>query len=189
MTRIAISGTAGTGKTTLGKLISRFIGPEFVPDINDVVLKEMGYESGKQLFDERGQEGHIDWHIRAIQAKIDHDEQHNDYVADKSVYDFGARSLVRIYPNGRELGINDEQHEIVMDALQRGRNLYDRVIFMPLVDRPVEDNNMRTTDVKQRFRFNVVLLGLYSAFDVPIETYDFNFSDAPDKVLKDLSFS
>ncbi len=184
--RIAISGVAGTGKTTLCKLISSETGLEFVPDINDVVLNEMGYEDDRELYDKRGDEGHIDWHIRAIIAKINHDVAKDNYVADKSVFDFAARSLVRIYPNRREFGINDEQHGIIMDALQKGIHLYDRIFYMPLGDRPVEDNKMRTVDSKQRFRFNVALLGLYSAFGVDIEPYSFDFSDSPSKVLKDL---
>ena len=184
--RIAVSGTAGTGKTTLCRLIANNAGLEFVPDINDVVLREMGYENGRQLYEQRGQDGMIDWHIRSIFAKINQDEQNDDYVCDKSIFDFAARSLVRIYPNEREFGINDEQHGIIIGALQRGTSIYDRIFYMPLRDRPVEDNNMRTIDNKQRFRFNVSLLGLYSVFGIPIEPYDFNFSDSPEKVLKEL---
>ena len=150
--RIAITGVAGTGKTTLGRLISSKTSLEYIHDVNDTVLNRMGYENGGALFNARGQEGMImiDWHMKAIAAKIESDRTRDNYVNEKGVFDFGARWFARMYPEAKE-----SHYETILSAMNQGTNLYDKIIFLPLnLERGVEDNGMRTTDPMQRRRFD-----------------------------------
>lgn len=180
--KISITGVAGTGKTTLGKLIEEHTSLRYIPDINDITLNEMGCASGGELFNKRGEEGMIDWHMKTIAAKIKSDIEENDYVADKSVFDFGARWFARFYP-----GSKGENHEVILNAMKKGVGLYDKIIFLPLdIDRQVEDNSMRTLDPYQRMKFDFILRGLYSIHKQIFQEYNFNFSDSPEKVIKEL---
>ncbi|MDO8460029.1 MAG: AAA family ATPase [Nanoarchaeota archaeon] len=180
--RVAITGTAGTGKTTLGNLISSNTSLTYIPDINDIVLREMGYESGTHLFKERGEEGMIEWHMNAIKSKIESDTERDKYIADKSIFDFGARWFARMYSSAKK-----QNHEYVLSCLEKGKDLYDKIIFLPLdFNRSVANDGMRTTDLFQRFKFNIVLQGLYKEFKVNIEEYDFDFASPPEKVIRDL---
>ncbi|MGY4884249.1 MAG: AAA family ATPase [Nanobdellota archaeon] len=180
--KIAITGVAGTGKTTLGKLIEKHTSLKYIPDINDVTLTEMGYQSGSELFEKRGEEGMIDWHMRTIRDKIKSDIEKENYVVDKTVFDFGARWFARFYKSSEK-----ENHELILNCMEKGKNLYDRIIFLPLdLNRDVEDNNMRTTDPYQRKKFDFILRGLYSHYKQAFEEYNFHFSDPPEKVIKEL---
>ena len=181
--RIAVSGAAGTGKSTLCKLISANTGLELIPEINDLVLQqEMGYQTGEELFAAQGEEGMIDWHMRSLKRKIMEDVKKDDYVADKSLFDNVARWYARMYPKA-----TPEQHEIMRSALDQFHGIYDRIIFLPLnLDRPVIADGLRTTDLNQRSKFNLVLKGLYSQYRSKIETYEFNFTQEPSKVLSDI---
>jgi hypothetical protein len=183
--KIAITGVGGTGKTTLGKLIEKHTSLKYIPDINDVTLNEMGYKSGGELFEKRGEEGMIDWHMRTIAAKIKSDIEEDNYIVDKSIFDFGARWFSRFYSSSKE-----ENHQIILNSMKKGVGLYDRIIFLPLdLSRQIADNNMRTTDPYQRLRFDFILRGLYSHYKETFQEYIFNFSDSPEKVIKELELT
>lgn len=182
--KIAVSGVAGTGKTTLCKLLGKHTFLNFVPDINDIVLKEMGFESGSQLFDKRGKEGILEWHKLSMEAKVEHDLQEDNYIVDKSILDFFARWYARVQNPPKDLG---ERVESLIESSTKIVE-YDKIIYLPLnLNLSVEDNGMRTTDPQQRIKFDLILRGLSSKYNFSMQEYDFLFSDSPEKVLKDLN--
>ena len=83
-----------------------------------------------------------------------------------------------------------EHYETIRNCMKKGVGLYDELIFLPLkLDRPVIDDGMRTTDSDQRYRFNLILRGLYGEFDIFVQEYDFDFSREPEKVISDLGLN
>ncbi len=181
--RVAITGVGGTGKSTLGRLISNNTCLDYIHDVNDTVLiEDMGYLNGNDLFNKKGEEGMIDWHMRAMTAKLESDRRDN-YVTEKTVFDFGTRWFARMYPSSKKVN-----HDVILDGIAQGASLYDRIIFLPLnLERKVEDNSLRNVDSLWRLRFEWILRGMYQQHGVDYLEYDFDFSSPPKQVIKDLN--
>lgn len=58
--RIAISGVPGTGKSTLGRFLAEHTTLEYISEIEDIVIAEMGFKSGRELQKVKGDAGMIE---------------------------------------------------------------------------------------------------------------------------------
>ena len=67
--KLAISGVPGTGKTTLTKLIAENTDLLLRPEIEDVVLLEMGYKTGRELIMDKGDEGFLCGFLNLLNEK------------------------------------------------------------------------------------------------------------------------
>lgn len=181
--RIAVSGVAGSGKTTLCKLIADNTGLSFMPDWMDIVLKEIGFENGQQLSKERGEQGVIEWYIRSMERKVDEDRRQRTFIADKSVLDHGARWYARKFPSA-----TPEQYMLIDRLLVEGIGLYSRIIFLPLSDlnSKAEDNKLRDTDYKHRKMTDLIIRGLAAQYSAQMFSYNFRFQDSPENVMASL---
>lgn len=68
--KIVISGSAGTGKTTLARYISPVLGYPLIPDFADVVLNEKGYKSFKDATFEEGRKIRMETLERKVEAEL-----------------------------------------------------------------------------------------------------------------------
>lgn len=182
--RISISGVPGTGKSTLGRFLAKNTTLEYIPEIEDVVIAEMGFKSGRELQKVKGNSGMIDWFFISLDRAIKEHTQKDNYVADKCFLDYGARWFAHMWQ-----GATPAQHQKVRDSMRKmvDEKYYDRIIYLPL--KPsllVEDDGLRTTDLELRYKRSLLLKGLFSEYDVKLESYLFKFSDSPDKVISEL---
>ncbi len=187
--RLAISGVPGTGKSTLGKLIAEYTTLEYFPEIENIVLQEMGFSSYAELAAKKGDpKGIIEHFFVSLYRKIEEESKRNEYVTDKCLLDMGARWFGRMWS-----GATPEQHDEVrrvMERMAEGR-FYDKIIYLPLVmDRATEAGSFsRTTDTNARYQRSLILQGLFSEYKVTFREYDFKFSDPPEKVISDLGLN
>ena len=127
------------------------------------------------------------WFFKSLKRKVEEDNLPH-YVADKTVFDMGARWFAHM-PKG---GATEEQHEEVIRAMREcaEKSIYDRIIYLPLdFSRSVADDGLRTTEQYLRYKRDLLLKGALSQFGVSVETYDFKFTDSPEKVLNDLGLN
>ena len=61
--RVVISGVQGTGKSTLGRFLANHTTLEYIPEIEEVVIAELGFKSGRELHKVKGDAGMIDWFL------------------------------------------------------------------------------------------------------------------------------
>lgn len=181
--KVAITGVAGAGKSTLCQLIAKHTDLVLMPDFMDTYLWENGYTGGKELAEKTGEPGVIQWYIRALQRKVEEDEKGTHFIADKSILDHGARWFARKFPLA-----TPEQYGEVECLLERGKCNYNKLIFLPInpLNSKAVDNAMRDVDFKHRYLIELILYGLAHKYQIPLNPYEFRFTDNPKKVIADL---
>ena len=181
--RIVITGVPGTGKTTLCNLIAGNTTLKLIPEIETVVMNKMGFSNANELYQRLGDKGMIDWFSEFLDEKIKLDLSEQNYVADKSLFDCGARWFARMWK-----GATEEQHEKVREAMSEvSKGVYDKILYLPLhMKRETGEGYGRTQDKNLRYQRGLILQGLFGEYKVPFESYEFSFTDSPEKVIKDL---
>ncbi len=150
--RIALSGSAGTGKTTLGRRLANALD---VPFLAEIMRKRI--ESG---FDFHGMT-RSDW--RALMSeqwqeqRALEDAQPDGFVSDRSSLDYAAFFL------HYDLHV-DADAEPWLDAMARESQRYDRILLFPWGALPLVDDGVRSTNRWTQLRFQTILEGLVDRY-------------------------
>lgn len=177
--RIVVSGSAGTGKTTLVNRIAEAASLSVIPDFADSVLRESGYKSFKNV---ENPEVMRQIRLEALYRKVDAESKVKDFVSDKSVVDYFAYWL-----NVAMHEASQEQNGIFLEKTStHAKKTYDLVIIPPFGRFNIEDNQIRTTNPHYQFRNQVTIKGLYAEFGIKWVEYAMNLEDSLEKIIKDL---
>lgn len=145
--RLALSGSAGTGKTTLGRRLAESLGVPFIEEgmrrrleagLNPFKLGPGGYE---RLMEEL-------WHEQAAAE----DAAQDGFVADRSAFDFAA-----IWLHYAHLDDPARTEAWMQARLKDGHERYDRVFLLPWGAIPLEHDGVRSTDRWVQFRFQSIV--------------------------------
>ncbi|MEO0649081.1 MAG: AAA family ATPase [Planctomycetota bacterium] len=152
-TRIALSGSAGTGKTTLGRALGEALGLPYVDEgmreriargLQPARLTQEQYEDLiVELWEEQ----------QALLSTLG-----EGFVADRSACDFAAFWL-------HYGSLHDRARtESVMARILDSANDYDRVVLLPWGVVPIESDGVRSTDRWLQFRFQALVEGLHERY-------------------------
>ncbi len=157
--RIALAGSAGTGKTTLGRALAARRGLPFLEEGMRRRL-EAGLDWGK-LFAQPGRYevllGEL-WEEQLALEEAALDSLAGGFVADRSAYDHAAFWLH--YGHLHDRVATDRWMRRLIEAGRR----YERVVLLPWGRRPIEDDGVRSTDPWLQLRFQGILEGLLWRF-------------------------
>lgn len=151
--RYALSGSAGTGKTTLGRALAARLG---VPFLEEGMRRRI--EAG---FVPHGFTVH-DWRALSIEMWEEHRAAEaaatSGFVSDRSSLDFAAFWL--------HYGMHevDGPTDAVLQSLFEHAKSYDRVFLFPWGALPLVNDGVRSTNRWIQFRFQTVLEGLVERF-------------------------
>ncbi len=150
--RIALSGSAGTGKTTLGRRLAHDLG---VPFLEEIMRKRL--ESG---FDVHGMSS-SDWRglMRAQwdEQRALEDAAKDGFVADRSSLDYAAFFL------HYDLHL-DVDAEPWLDAMARESERYDHILLFPWGALPLVADGVRSTNRWTQLRYQSILEGLFERY-------------------------
>lgn len=154
--KIALSGSAGTGKTTLGRRLAAELGLVFLEERMRRRL-ESGFDlhgltpqAWRALMDE-------DWSAQraAEEGALE------GFVSDRSSLDFAAFWL--------HYGLHEDvgPTEAWMERMAAGARHYDRILLFPWGGLPLEHDGVRSTNRWTQLRFQTILEGVLERFARP----------------------
>lgn len=151
--RIALSGSAGTGKTTLGRRLAQTLGLPFLEE-----RMRQRLESGFNLHGMSPQAWRAliaeDW---AAQAAAEQAAQ-DGFVADRSSLDYAAFWM------HYQLHENEAQTHEWLQAMSKAAENYDRIVLFPHGVLPLVDDGVRSTNPWTQLRFQTILEGVLERY-------------------------
>ncbi|MBK7875269.1 MAG: histidine phosphatase family protein [Planctomycetes bacterium] len=151
--RIALSGSAGTGKTTLGRRLADALG---VPYLEERMRRrlEQGFDPSRLGHGEWRELMEEDW---AAQRAAEDAAVHG-FVADRSSIDFAAFWL--------HYGLHDDRETTERWMARRFADSqhYDRIVLCPWGGPPIVDDGVRSTNRWAQLRYQTTLEGLLERF-------------------------
>lgn len=154
--RLALAGSAGTGKTTLGRRIAAELGLQFIEE-----RMRQRLETGFDLHDLTPERWRAlmaqDW---AEQRDLE-DSAQPGFVADRSSFDYAAFWL--------HYGLYEdvEPTEVWMRRMFAEVERYDRILVFPWGSLPLAPDGVRSTNRWTQLRFQALLEGLLERFAPP----------------------
>lgn len=146
--RIAVSGSAGTGKSTLARRVAAALG---VPYIGEG-MREYLERTGVNLHS-LGHEGLRDLVRTLWDERREAEAAHPAFVADRSSYDFAAFWLFYRFAERDEV-----TDQFFAETLAPGR--YDAVFLLPWGGIPLVADGVRNTNPWAQLHFQLVLEGV-----------------------------
>ncbi len=150
--RLALSGSAGTGKSTLARALAAHFGVPYLPEgmceriEGGLDVHALGHDGLKRLVVEL-------WHEqRARQAAAL--ASHGGFVADRSPIDYAA------FWYSYHFAADDDQTRALFDELREAALGLDRVVVLPFGVLPLEADGVRSPSPVVQRRFQALLEGL-----------------------------
>ena len=160
--RIGVSGSAGTGKTTLCKALAEHLGLPYIPDPTSDVLLEQGRKTWAGLKDTRARKA---IRLDVLDRKIKADMAAEAFVSEKTAIDYLAYWL----QNQAEFETK-EQNQSVVELVRGHLPRYTHRIFMPYRS-DIEWAENRNQDPVHNLKVAANIFGMYAVMGHPaIET-------------------
>jgi nicotinamide riboside kinase len=166
--RIAITGSAGTGKTTLAQALATHLGVPYIPDYVEVVLKEEAGGTWKGVRDTRLRKN---IRLQAIEKKMKAETEAEAFVSDKSVVDYLAYWIL----NQAEFETKEQNWGIV-ELIQPHVHRYTHRLILPF-RADIEWGENRNTDPFHNYKLSAMKRGLFDQFGVPVIETPYTFGE------------
>jgi len=176
--RIVISGSSGIGKTTLSKALADSLGYQYVPDLIDHFLKDMGFKS---WFDCASKETEKRIRFEALEEKIRLETQ-DDIVSDKGIIDYLAYWLILCSDHATKL-----ENTKFIDHVRAHISKYDKIVILKFDLYTFEVVKRRNPSYTHRLRIHSLIRGLYNELGCKYREYSYNFEDPIKNVIEDLN--
>jgi nicotinamide riboside kinase len=150
--RIAISGSAGVGKSTLARALAERLGVAYLPE----GMREF-LESSRVDIHDLGAEGLRALVLRLWEERRELEERHAAFVADRASYDFAAFWM--FYGFAKD---DDATSRLFAEALRADR--YSQVVVLPWGRIPLLADGVRSTNRYAQLHVQSMIVGLCAEF-------------------------
>jgi hypothetical protein len=159
--RIGITGSAGTGKSTLAILTAQELGISHISSksITQEILASEGfdYASGEQVECFLSQNGRPDKIMKKLQDMEAGTEQ---FVTDRMFVDLAAYAITELYDG------DSKKVEQVFNLCKSEMKKYTHVIVCPWGKNPIKDNRVRTLNPWYQFIIHSIEVNLLDLWDI-----------------------
>ena len=161
MMKVAISGSAGTGKSLLAKQLSFELGSPLIPEGIREYLLEHNLKDFKGM-SPRETMG-MQWFI--LNRKIEEEKKLNSFVADRCTADNVAYALRWC---GREIqDVPKAQMKHYINEAKEHCKLYDAIFILPGGIIPLENDGVRSSNENYHYEMECMIMGLLHKWDIP----------------------
>jgi len=158
--RIAISGSEGTGKSTLSRVLAREFG---VPRVREGVRKYMDSHCIDNLRDMSSYEYmKMQWFL--LNEKIEQENSLGSFVADRSVADNVAYVLRWCARDFSDAMLDD----FIKTAREHAQETYDLILYLPWGEMPIESDGVRSTRKWYQYEIDRLVWGILQDWDMPV---------------------
>ena len=159
--KIALSGSAGTGRTTIARKLSQIVGYPSLTNLAKSILRDDGFKYGMGLTVEQflctpDRQGMLAENKRVMESHYD------DFVTDRSWLDLAAYCVQGM--------LEKEKFDIseFLNECQEEVEKYDIIIHIPWGRQPLESNGTRTIDPWFQFIIDSIICRLAMLWDVKL---------------------
>lgn len=159
--RIGIVGSAGTGKSGLGRMIAARLDVPFLAakDITRQILENEKYDWGSGVYVERFL-ARKECQDQILRGTVAQQEKHESFVTDRTSIDLAAYAIAELRDE------TEKVNEIV--AVCRGyAETYTHLLLCPWGVVPLEGNGIRTIDPWYQFTIHSLMLGVLDEWGIP----------------------
>ena len=153
--KIALSGSAGTGKSTLVETVGRELGIPVIPEFAREIAEEMSQPNIQSMplgvF--------YTFQVKILEAKLAEEAKHDQFIADRCTADNLAYLLRRC---GEHLDVSDYMHKCIEHLKS-----YDLIIFVPWDSIPIENDGFRDINPYSRYTIHCLILGILHDNNIP----------------------
>ncbi|MEW8957807.1 MAG: ATP-binding protein [Moorella sp. (in: firmicutes)] len=150
--RIAISGAHGVGKSTLAIVLATELQLPRIEEVARTVAEKMGFmNTGEIVAANVIDKQRFQNTVLSCQLNTEFRYGARGFVSDRSVLDIAAYMAWYKLPEAREVKKN---------AIEYARNNYDLIFYIPLDERPAEDDGFRLADRKSQEQIDKLIAGM-----------------------------
>jgi len=157
--RFAVSGSSGTGKSTLAEELSRILN---VPRVGEGVREYLEAHNITHLR-ELTPQGTMEMQNEIFMTKYVKEKSLREFVADRCTADNVAYALRWC---ARDVDPK-EVHDYVNKLREHCREMYDLVFFLPWGSIPLEDDGIRSSKPLYQYEMSCLIKGILIDWEVP----------------------
>jgi len=165
--KIALAGSAGTGRTTIAIRVAEAIGHVPLTNLAKTILKEEGFRYGTDQTVEEFLATNYRQR-RLFQFKQENEAKHSDFVTDRSWIDLAAYCI-----QGMQSQIDFDMASFIEDCRAEVEK-YDVIIHIPWGRQPLQSNGTRTINPWFQFIIDSIIYRMANQWklemiEVPVE--------------------
>lgn len=155
--KIALAGTAGTGKSTLATEISNRFNTPLIPEYAREVAEEMGLNSPRDLPPNKA----LEFQSMILDRKVQAHEEYEHFIEDRSTADSLAYFL-----RWNSRSASEDQSRDYVERCKHELRRYDKVVLLPFGGIPYERDGFRTNNLYYAYEIHCLILGILTDFHI-----------------------
>jgi predicted ATPase len=161
--RIGLAGAAGTGKSTLARMISEKLGLPLLASkaVTQEILDKDGYDYGSGIHIERFL-ANSDRQVKLVNLTFQAQGSHPNFVTDRTAIDLAAYALCELHNS------DPTTLKRLFDKCRSSVGLYTHIFLCPWLDKPVSDNRRRTLNPWYQLLIHIIEEGIASEWGVKL---------------------
>lgn len=149
--KIALSGSASTGKTTLANALSEKLNILVIPEFAREVAQEMKVNNIREMTPSEK----LEFQIRILEKKEALESQTDTFIADRATSDNLAYYLRWVSRD-----IEDNRNKAYVDRCIKMMKTYDLIVLLPWMSIPLEDDGFRSAKIYYQYEIHCLIRGV-----------------------------